>query len=401
MSPISAVIDKYIQRLKGKYMFHVICIAGHSSLSKPSAHYIKVYFIKRKIWLIRLWSEEQYNETNKKIYYMVMQMCRAMAAFVNLFDDYLFYKWEKNAYYDEILKISNNCSIDGIISVSGDTVFTHLAAKMYKHGHPTTKWITFFTDPYTYQDMMFYPALFNKKKNREKRYQIEKDIYNSADYNILTEELYGTVLNEFEQPEKKTICFKYVLDDIRTIITPKTEGKDIDTIKLMYAGAFYKKIRNPEPVMAIMQKVDNIQFDMYVTSFECNDILEQYKSKHINILEGVPANEYKRKICYEYDILVNVGNDCEYQVPSKMLEYISTGRPILNFYYRKDSQYDMIERHPLGMNVDVHNVSIYPQIILFCKEMKGKQMSFDELEKLYPLNSLAKQSEVLDNIFSE
>ncbi len=401
MSPISAVIDKYIQRLKGKYMFHVICIAGHSSLEKPSDPNVKVYYIKRKSWLLRLWSEENYNETHKKLYYYIMQACRAKAAFVNLFADYLGYKWEKKAYYSEMLKISKENNIDGIISVSGDTVFTHLAAQRYKLEHTTTKWVTFFTDPYTNQDMMFYPALFNKEKNKQKRYKIEKNIYETADYNIATEELYKTVINDFCQPENKTLCFRYVLDDIRSAISPKSVCNESEEIKLMYAGAFYKKIRNPQPVMAIMEKVDNVQFDLYVTSKECDDILEKYKANHIHILDGVPANEYKHKICYEYDILVNVGNDCEYQVPSKMLEYISTGRPILNFYYRKDSQYEMIERYPLGMNVDIHDESVYPQVIDYCKKMKGKQMKYDELEELYPKNSLTRQSKILDDIFSK
>ena len=36
-----------------------------------------------------------------------------------------------------------------------------------------------------------------------------------------------------------------------------------------------------------------------------------------------------------------------------MFELLSTGLPILNFYYRKDSQFEIIEKYPLGINVRI------------------------------------------------
>lgn len=206
---------------------------------------------------------------------------------------------------------------------------------------------------------MFYPALFDKEKNKRKRYITEKSIYDNADKNIVTEELYKSVIEDFKQPQDKTICFKYVLDNIRENTDVLCEpSMPCDSITLMYAGAFYKKIRNPLPVMVIMEKVNNIRFDLYVTSRECGDILDKYKSNSIRVYDAVPASEYKHKICYEYDILVNVGNDCDFQAPSKLLEYVSTGRPIINFYYRKDSQFELISHYPLGLNVDVRDADI-------------------------------------------
>ena len=54
MSPISAVIDKYIQRLKKDYNIHIICIAGNRGLEKPSDTSITVYYIKNKWLMLRL-----------------------------------------------------------------------------------------------------------------------------------------------------------------------------------------------------------------------------------------------------------------------------------------------------------------------------------------------------------
>ncbi len=400
MSPISAVVDKYIQRLKDKYCFHIICIAGHSSLEKPLDPLIHVHYIKNRWLVLRLWAEEKYIKTSRSIFYLLLQLCRARSAFLGLFRDSLAYRWERDAYYKEISLISKQYGIDAIISVSGDTMFTHLAAKRFKEKFPTTRWITYFTDPYSLQDKMLNFALYNKSKNQQRRHAEELSIYNVADNIIATEELYQSVIDVFQQPKEKTICFKYVLERINN--TDFTfYPTDSSTIKLIYAGAFYRKIRNPEPMLQIMKQVDSIQLDMYVSSKECDDILEKYQSGHIFRFPSVSIKEYKCKINQEYDILVNVGNDCDYQAPSKMLEYISTGKPIINFYYRLDSQYDMIDKYPLGLNVFVYDNQSISRISTFCRNMKGKSIPFEEIENIYPDNSLSRQVKILENLFNK
>ena len=103
-------------------------------------------------------------------------------------------------------------------------------------------------------------------------------------------------------------------------------------------------------------------------------------------------------ICYEYDILLNVGNACTNQMPSKMLELLSTGRPILNFYYNKDSQYEMIEKYPLGLNVGIDDANVVEKVGDFCNKMKGKQISYDEVKSLYPECVIDEQLNILEKI---
>ena len=396
MSPISAVIDKYIQRLKKDYNIHIICIAGSSGLEKPSDTSINVYYIKNKWLMLRLWSEEKYISQRNKLYYYIMQSCRARSAFLNLFKDNYAYQWECDAYYSVITRLSSEVPIHAIISVSGDTLFTHMAAKKFKEKHSGVKWITYFTDPYTFQNQMFYPTLFDKKKNKNVRFKAEKSVYDNADYNISTVELYKSIIEDFAQAVDKTICFDYVLERVCTEFIPNTPKEK--SVRLMYAGAFYRNIRNPKPMLEIMKEVQGVKFDLYVTVKECDDILQKYKSNAISICDGVSVEEYKRKISGEYDILVNVGNDCQYQAPSKMLEYISTGRPILNFYYRKDSQYQLIEKYPLGLNVDIHDMNSVDVVNSFCHNMKGKFLKFEEIEVIFPNNCISKQTQMLRDL---
>jgi glycosyltransferase involved in cell wall biosynthesis len=39
---------------------------------------------------------------------------------------------------------------------------------------------------------------------------------------------------------------------------------------------------------------------------------------------------------YDADVLVNLGNDTPYQLPSKVVEYLAAGKPVLNIASRPD-----------------------------------------------------------------
>ena len=105
-------------------------------------------------------------------------------------------------------------------------------------------------------------------------------------------------------------------------------------------------------------------------------------------------------ICNEYDVLVNIGNISDLQAPSKMLDLLSTGRPILNFYFIKDAQYHMIERYPLGMNVHCDDCYDVKLIRRFCYDMRGKRLPFEEVKKLYPEHCIEQQVRIFIDLLS-
>lgn len=49
----------------------------------------------------------------------------------------------------------------------------------------------------------------------KQNYCKEKEIYDTADYNIFTETLYKSAIEDFKQPINKSLCFNFVLTDIR------------------------------------------------------------------------------------------------------------------------------------------------------------------------------------------
>ena len=52
------------------------------------------------------------------------------------------------------------------------------------------------------------------------------------------------------------------------------------------------------------------------------------------------------------DILVNIGNATKYQLPSKLVEYVSTGKPILNITSILDDSSDaFLSSYPMAKTV--------------------------------------------------
>lgn len=400
MSPVSAVLDKYIQLIKYKYNVQIIAIPSILNFGALNDPQISVYYISNSVYKLRLKCEGYYRNHPNFITKSLIWLFKLRTAICSYFVDDYVTKWEEDASYKALNDINKAQKVDVIVSLSGAITHAHFAAKRFKESHPNVRWITFFTDPITFQSANYYPSFFNIEKMRKKRYIKELSIYNSADYNILLEDLYYDALNKFHQPKEKTICFKYVLDDIRKSILPTNNNNDIGIgCRMVYAGALYKVIRNPQYMLSVISQIDDVHLDMFVRYTECIDIVKKYLSYHINLYPEANTQRYKEMICYEYDVLVNIGNNCKNQSPSKMLELLSSGRPILNFYYYKDSQYEMIEKYPLGLNVGRDDNDAVGKVRDFCKCMKGKQLAFTEVVRLYPENSINKQKDILESLF--
>ena len=397
MSPISAVLDKYIQKLKGNYHFHIIALptrlcSGHFVDPDIDIYYMNNY------WRPLVLKYDEKIKGQPSLYDKTMYNALRVRSFLlGLKEPHSNQKWMKKAAYDILERILKTTNIDVVISVSGLFLYLHEAAYKFKNKYPHVKWITFVTDPISYSSSDYKRFRINEKKRFLLIYKKEKNIYDSSDYNIFTENLYYDAIEKFNQPRNKTFQFKFVLENFQSesISVSSRENEDI---KLIYAGALYRVIRNPEFMLSVISKIKipKLRLDLFVRSSACMDILKKYESERIVVHEGVDVKTYKEMISNEYDILINIGNNCENQLPSKTLELLSSGRPIINFYYYKDSQYDMIEKYPLGLNIGREDADAITKVEMFCNKMSGKQLAFEEVEQLYPDYSLENQKKILE-----
>lgn len=389
MGPTSAVIEKYIKSLKKDYFFHIVTKTNKMHF-EPSKDYDISYIssFRHKLYCQCLYNIE--NSHYKFVSKLILFFIRICLVIQTQYSFPTSRKWEINAYCNQLRKLCSKFEISAIIAVSDNFVIQLAMLKFKKENH-NIKWISYILDPYS-EYYIYYQYKMFKEFWKRANYKKEKEIYNAADYCLFSIEMYKYVANTFVMDPQKIFPIQFSLNKELSggSISDTTEG-----CKLIYAGSFFRDIRNPEFALSILEKVSDIHLDMYVSHGECEDIIAKFVSEKIVRREFVDRIQYVDMIRNRYDIMVSVGNKSTLQAPSKMLELLSTGRPIINFSFSKDSQYEMIDKYPLGINIMYQESGAVDKVSDFCKKMKGKILPFEEVEKLYPDNSLKKQSDLL------
>jgi len=392
MSATSACIDKYIQILKNKHSIDVVCPLSQVHFEPLNDPKIKLHFVFSRMWKWRMLCEENIrNGRNVMLNKVVVDLFRIRSLLLSPISYPTVEGWQMNPFYHELEKIDQDKTIDVIISVV-NPICSVFASRRFKLKHPKVKWITFITDPFTFQPSK-YKYVFFPNRRKIRNYKNEKSVYDIADFNMFTEELYHSALNDFSQPNEKTFVMKYILSSLSKSVVQQivNEGK----CRLVYAGALYADRRNPERVLS---QIDDIHVDFYISYSNCNSIVDKYLSETIKSFPAVNRSRYNELIYNEYDILINIGNNFSLQIPSKMLELFSTGRPIINFYQLKDVHYAMVEKYPLGINIGPDDADAVERVSEFCKQMKGKRLSFEEVEALFPENTMDSQLALLEKL---
>ena len=156
---------------------------------------------------------------------------------------------------------------------------------------------------------------------------------------ITTEELY----KQYIQCEE----YKCVIDKMYTLKFPtyKKEVRNIsgrspidfndNKINILFSGTVYDKIRNPKKCLEILdnslRNVKNVKI-YFLGHFNSMETLKFIKNSSLNI-EIIPpvSNEESILAMKNADILLNIGNNVENMVPSKIFTYFALEKPILHF----------------------------------------------------------------------
>ncbi|KGE18325.1 hypothetical protein [Paenibacillus wynnii] len=145
--------------------------------------------------------------------------------------------------------------------------------------------------------------------------------------------------------EAATAYFKEYAADSKIKVIP--QGFDFSKTSILnyqknarvtfaYAGIFYKEIRNPEKLLEALSKLDrDFVFVLYTITHGSiyTDILLKYKEilgNRLQIHGLIPREECISKLS-TMDFLINIENSTSNQIPSKLIDYALTKRPILSF----------------------------------------------------------------------
>lgn len=125
--------------------------------------------------------------------------------------------------------------------------------------------------------------------------------------------------------------------------------------RLVFIGTLYHHLRRPDYLLqlfsAMLQARPDFNAELHLIgdTHECRESLDSYQ-QHLGtslIIHAPVDRSTAARAMSEADILVNLGNETAYQLPSKLVEYAATGKRIVNISsLASDSSTDFLQSYP-------------------------------------------------------
>lgn len=282
-------------------------------------------------------------------------------------------------------KIEKETKIDILIPASAPHEALAAAVK-YKKKHPATMLIPYKLDRFA-QGNSLYENSFIRKFRYPRHIQSEQEtlIYADAMFALPPIADYYEK-SEFEFKEKVVKTEHPLLKKVNI----EKSAEESERISLVYAGSLDTTLRNPEYLLEMFSKTPEFKekyiFNIY--SFgNCGHILDSYKKileQSMNDAGKIPSDKVAEKL-FAADILVTIGNNSSEEVPSKLFEYLSYGKPIVHFYYNDNDAYiKYLKDYDMSICLKMDEDSMDDNIEKFksfCENNKGKTIDFEEVKK--------------------
>ncbi len=149
---------------------------------------------------------------------------------------------------------------------------------------------------------------------------------------------------------------------------------------LVFSGMLLKTTRNPRPLLRLFRlllkepEFSDLELHFYGRIGGCRDEFDGYRdllNQRLHLHGQVPR-ETAIAAMQQAHALVNLGNTNPYQLPSKLVEYVSVGKPIINFAtHENDASKKFLTDYPSTLSLSFANLSRpspnYRQLISFLR----------------------------------
>lgn len=360
----------------------VICYEGdisNVSNRRENIHTVKRMKIKKKLNMFDF----------RSLYTKFFQL-------LNMNIEYLLDMELVNAYYNKLIEINRINPINTIIAMYFPLECLH-AAFLFKYSHRNVCVLGYELD--SIEDgvangkiQKYYNKICQKWLN---------EVYLYIDYIIVMkghENNWRTIFKRYEE--------KLIILDI-PVLTEKNKTTNIpcDPIKMIYAGLIEKKYRSPSYLLNVLSELSKkINFEFYFFSKgDCENEIKQYSRNYKNIFQrGYVFPEILEEYIQDASILVNIGNSVSRSLPSKLINYISYGKPIIHFTLQdNDICKEYLNNYELALVIE-KNLSIVEAsnlILQFIEEVRHKvTIKFDDIRKIYYMNDPKYSAKVINNL---
>lgn len=208
-----------------------------------------------------------------------------------------------------------------------------------------TPWIADTGDPFAFQPLHPLNNTFLFGRINEK---LEKRVAQNADFITLTNEgavnMYARL---FPEQKHKFVCIPPLYKQTTSEKERRKKAGNTkdkikgEKIKIGYFGSFFRKVREPRPMLAFWSNFlkvypefsGKLELHFYGNIFE--NFLKDFQAfpnlKESIFLKGMVGKKEVEEEMDRMDFLLNVGNATTFQLPSKSVDYLASGKPLINF----------------------------------------------------------------------
>lgn len=243
-----------------------------------------------------------------------------------------------------------------------------------------------------------------KNKKKRKRLKEEAKVINNVDLLLVTRLIFQENKSNKLSPYLEKM---YPLDfpNIRPLIKTNSQNNiefDKDFINCVFVGNLYKDIRDPIYLLKIFSGLSNKKIVLHCVGGGDIDQLYNFREtlgERIKIY-GVVQHEKATNVLLDADILINIGNNIPNQMPSKIFDYISTGKPIINIYKLNNCPtLEYTKEYPLCLDIfegdDLNNA--IKQFEEFCVISKNRKIGYSTIKRLYSNHTVESVSKEFKN----
>jgi hypothetical protein len=246
---------------------------------------------------------------------------------------------------------------DCLISVSNP--FTgHVVGYSARRRHPSLPWIVDVGDPFSFVEEV---PRNNRRLYGDLNVRWEKKIFQAAGaVSVTTEgtqERYAGAIPEYAGK----------IFVIPPLLSEPGEGAPVGTIfpedgklRLVFVGTLYRAIRSPDFLLRLYGKLlamplaDRLELHFFGNVNDCTESFLPFRDQvgKTLFLHGVVPRDVVFRAMREGTVLVNIGNNTSYQLPSKVVEYASLGKPVVNLVkIENDSSVEFFSRYPAAVSL--------------------------------------------------
>jgi|GEM_PF-6812901 len=233
------------------------------------------------------------------------------------------------------------------------------------------------TDPYV-------ENIASGMKGQRRRARIKRGVYEALDFCYITPQMERGLDGAVTEKYKDRIqTYEFPKLSPPVISSPSGIEFDREYINCVYLGMLDASYRNPTEILERFKNVDK-KIRLYIFGYGCEQIVSEYACERI-IMGGSVSHDRASAICAEADILLNLNSTMHNMLPSKLLEYFSYGKPVINFSYINDCpSLKYTQKYPLCLNISMGDrADDSRKIEEFAISKSKASIPISEVEKLF------------------